>query len=454
MVSFSEVAKRAETGELMPSEDFNMKLVASKAMELQAKYDLRFDAEQLVNTDDDLADRAWQAGLELFLHTGLYSVNSRRVIKFSEDEVKETLYYAPSQLVAGEGKDAVTLYHRDVEDPRPPLLFGGPFNADVDEATFVRLNEAFARERIIDLLFLPGHLKTLDGLDLRPNSGLSTRAIISYGMWSREAIRRAGRPGMPIVGHSLMALNEIACTNEGWGLRRTDPRAGAILSELQVDDVLLTRLAYYIDYGCPIYISSTPLVGGFGGGPEGTAIVGVASHMGAVMLGSDIMHLGPQHIKFKQQTNMHSLWVGSVVNQAVARNSHLIATTSHTTSGRTGSMQYIYEFTALALASVTGGSHLTGPRPANPLFFNHVSPLMGRLFGEVGRAAARLKRAEANQMVKALYERYKDKILFDQAPQGKPFEQLYDLDTLTPTPEHMGQYEKGKEELRELGLDL
>jgi methylamine--corrinoid protein Co-methyltransferase len=453
-MNFKEIARRAETGPLMDSNDFLMQRVSFNTMKLQKKYDIRWDGKSLVNLDDDLADRCWAAGKELFLTTGLYSANSRRVIEFTSQEVERALRFAPQRLTMGRGKDVVTAHHRGVEDARPPFIFSGPFNANTHQNMFVRLNEAFAQERVIDCLFLPGYLNELDGLLIRPNSGLSSRAAVLYGQWSREAVRRAGRPDMPICGHSVMALNEIACTNEAWGLRQTDPRAMVLLSELQVDDVTLTRLAYYLAYGCPIYAAFTPLVGGYGGGPDGTAIVATASYLAAMMLGTEVCHLGPQHIKYKQQTNNHSLFVGSLANQAVARNSHLIATTSHTTAGRPGSDQYAYEFSALALAVVPSGSNVTGPRPAEPLGFNNVSPLMARLFAEVAHAAAGMTRAQAVPIVEALYDKYKDKITFEKAPRGKPFEELYDVASLTPTPEHQALYDRVKEELMGLGVPL
>ncbi len=453
-MNFKEVARRAETGPLMEANDFLMQRVAANVIKLQKKYNVRWDGQALVNLDDDLADRCWAAGQELLLTAGFYSMNSRRVIEFTPAEVEHALRFAPAQLTMGQGKDVVTIHHRAVEDPRRPFVFSGPFNADTHESMFVRLNEAFAQERIIDCLFLPGYLKELDGLTIRPNSGLSGRAAVLYGQWAREATRRAGRPGMPICGHSVMALNEIACTNEEWGLRATDPRAMVLISELQVDDVTLTRLAYYLAYGCPIYVAFTPLVGGYGGDPAGTAIVAVASFIGAVLLGAEVCHIGPQHIKYKQQTNQHSLFLGSLANQAVARNSHIIATTSHTTAGRPGSDQYAYEFAALALSVVPSGSNVTGPRPAEPLGFNNVSPLMARLFAEVAHAAAGLTRAQAAPIVSALYEKYKDQIAFAEAPKGQPFEELYDVETLTPTPAHQALYDRVKAELIRLGVPL
>ncbi len=453
-MNFQEVARRGETGMLMEANDFLMQRVAANVMKLQKKYDIKWDGTTLVNLDDDLADRCWEAGKELLLASGVYSMNSRRVIGFNEEELDFALRFAPSRVTMGQGKDVVTIHHRGLEDPRRPFIFGGPFNADTHEDMFVKLNEAFAQERIIDALFFPGYLKELDGQMIRPTSGLSSRAAILYGQWSREAVRRAGRPGMPITGHAVMALNEIACTNEAWGLRSTDPRAMVLISELQVNDVTMTRLAYYQAYGCPIYMAFTPLVGGYGGGPDGTAIIAVASFIASILMGADITHLGPQHLKYKQQTNQHSLFMGSLANQAVARNSHIIATTSHTTAGRPGSAQYAHEFSALALTVVASGSNISGPRPAEPLGFNNVSPLMARLLAEVAHAAAGMTRKQAAPIVEQLHEKYKDKILLKDAPRGQPFEELYDVKTLTPTPEHQALYDKVKEELIALGLPL
>jgi hypothetical protein len=170
------------------------------------------------------------------------------------------------------------------------------------------------------------------------------------------------------------------------------------------------------------------------------------------------MHIGPQHIKFKQQTNAHSLFLASLANQAVARNSRIIATTSHTTSGRPGSdeeaAQYPREFSALALCAVTSGSNVTGPRPAEPLGFNNVSPLMARLFAEVAHAAAALSREQAAGIVEKLYERYKDRIDLEKSPKGQAFEEMYDLKALRPTAAHLAVYQRAKEELSGLGIAL
>ena len=208
MVNFNEVAIRAETGPMMAEQDFDMNKVARKAAELRKEIDFKFDPKEIVNTDMSLADELWEAGLKLFLETGVYSTRTRRVITFDESEVKHALKNARDRLEVGQGKDKRILYNRGINDNRPPIVFGGPFNCDVSEDMFVRFNEAYAREEIIDLLFLPGYLKTIHGLDIRPDSGLSGKTVILYARWSREAIERAGRPGLAIVGHGIMGLND------------------------------------------------------------------------------------------------------------------------------------------------------------------------------------------------------------------------------------------------------
>lgn len=453
-MDFTEVLKRSEQGPLTTADDFLLNNVAKNAMQLSREAKVKFDPQHLVNQDDEMVDRLYAAGMELIQRCGVFCTSSRRVIQFSAKEIDEHLRAQPGKIPVGAGKDSRVVRHRWVEDSVYPTVFGGPFNCDTDEATFVRFNEAYAREPLVDILFFPGYLKELDGILIRPGSGLSTRAAILYGRFAREAIMRAGRPDMPVCGHAVMALNEIACSSEAWGLRKTDPRAMVIISELQVDDVSLTRMAYYKAIGVPTYMAFTPLIGGYGGGPEGTAVVAVASFLAAALLGGEMIHIGPQHIKLHVQTNQHSLWLSSVANQAIARHTKLIATTSHTTAGRPGSVQYPLEFSALAIASVVSGSNLSGPRPAEPLGNNDNSPLMCRLFAEVGQATTRINREQANRIVLALYEEYKDHLDLATSPRGKTFNDLYDMNRLEPTEEHWQTYQDAKNKLQELGLPL
>ena len=75
-----EVLHRAETGPIMDEEDFERNLVAPTVKKLVEQYDLKFDKATIVNSDDDLADRVFQAGLDLAEAAGMYCQSTSRRI--------------------------------------------------------------------------------------------------------------------------------------------------------------------------------------------------------------------------------------------------------------------------------------------------------------------------------------------------------------------------------------
>ena len=59
-----EVLYKAETGPIIDEKEFEAKLITSTVKNLIKKYNVKFDRETIVPSDDDLADRIFQAGLE------------------------------------------------------------------------------------------------------------------------------------------------------------------------------------------------------------------------------------------------------------------------------------------------------------------------------------------------------------------------------------------------------
>ena len=66
MTDFWDVYERSETGPFVKEADFDRQVgeVAARAVR---KHGLRFDRNEVIPSDDGLADRMYQAGLELFL---------------------------------------------------------------------------------------------------------------------------------------------------------------------------------------------------------------------------------------------------------------------------------------------------------------------------------------------------------------------------------------------------
>ena len=102
-MNFKEIAKRGETGPLMEAGDFLMKRLSASVLKIQKSHDIRWDGKTLVNLDDAMADRLWEAGRELLLSTGIYGMNSKRVIELSAAEIDEALRFAPERLPMGAG---------------------------------------------------------------------------------------------------------------------------------------------------------------------------------------------------------------------------------------------------------------------------------------------------------------------------------------------------------------
>ena len=79
---FWEYLRRGETGETELCSDFDMR-VYKTAKKLAKKYEIKFNPNELVVQDDGLIQRAFQAGFEMLLTTGIFNIDSGKVIHFT-----------------------------------------------------------------------------------------------------------------------------------------------------------------------------------------------------------------------------------------------------------------------------------------------------------------------------------------------------------------------------------
>lgn len=82
------------------------------------------------------------------------------------------------------------------------------------------------------------------------------------------------------------------------------------------------------------------------------------------------------------------------------------------------------------------------------------SALENRFHAELGHSATGIKRGDANELVKQIVEKYRDRITKDGGPWGHTFNEIYDLDTLEPRPKYVELYSKVKNELIDMGIDF
>jgi len=186
---------RALTGPKIDEKEWDRKVIPETAKKLKEKYKLKFDLKRIIPTADDLLDRLYQAGLEMLTTCGTLCIDTGRVINYTEEEVLNAVAGAPREIIIGEGRDARRMVARYGNDPCPPLTQGGPTGAPVSENIFIETHEAFAREPLVDCI-VNGVLSTIYGHPLASHTPWDIAAAKTEVLALREALRRAGRPGM------------------------------------------------------------------------------------------------------------------------------------------------------------------------------------------------------------------------------------------------------------------
>lgn len=190
-----EVYERAKNGPKVDEKDWDFKIIPQTASRLKKKYGIKMDKKQIIPTDKGLISNLFQAGLEMLLECGVYCIDTNRVIKYTKDEVLAALEAAPTSVVYGEGKNAVTLACRSYTDKKPPIIQGGPTGAPCSEDQFLAIHQSYAQERQVDTI-VDGVLQTIKGYDPVPGSPWEIAAVKSEAIMVRAAQDRAGRSGM------------------------------------------------------------------------------------------------------------------------------------------------------------------------------------------------------------------------------------------------------------------
>ena len=448
-----EIVKRSEEGPYQKESEYDLTL-AKTVMKLVKDFDIVFDPKVLVPSDDGLADRLYQAAVELVLEMGFYNQSTQRRILFTREEIDEVVAAAPSELVLGEGKDAVIERHREVEGMEPCCMHSGPTGTPTSEAYHGLILQSCAQEPLVDCLG-HGSVATYQGQMIIPSTPLEILAAQRDAVQARESIRKAGRPGMHIedMALPLTCAGKIATFMPENGMRTSDALLVSQMPELKTDYDQLSRVAYLSSIGMHIVDLMTPLIGGLGGGAQGTAIVTVASHLlGALLYDVSNHFMGHMSLQLSHNTGPMGLWIQAVAGQALSRNTPMVSVNDLYTRAGLGTEQIFWEIAAGAMIGAVCGLHQHGVGATCGNELDHTSGLEARFQAEVAHAALGKTRQEVNDLVLVCLEKYQDKLV--EPDLGKPFPELVDLETLEYSQAWLDPYEKVKDELEGMGLDI
>jgi methylamine--corrinoid protein Co-methyltransferase len=446
-----EIMKRAQSGPFSKEKDFELKLI-KRIRELVKEYGIKYDANNLVPADDDMADRIFQAGLQLFVEFGAYCQSSERQILFTRDEVLDILAQAPSEVVLGMGKDAVVMRHREVEGSDRAIVHSGPTGTPASEKYHPFILLSCAQEPLVDCLGA-GSVSTYLGEGIIPGTPLELLGARRDASVAREAVRMAGRPGMHIndVAVPLTCSGKMAAFDPDAGLRPTDGILVSQMVELKTDYDQLSRVAHLYNVGGVCVDLMTPLIGGLGGRAEGTAIVSVADHLlGVVLYDADYHMFSLTHLNYVNNTDPLGIWVQAMVGQALSRNTPIVLLNDIYVLSGPGTKELLYECAAGAVVGTVVGFNMQGAGTTGGYNRDHTTGLEARLIGEVSQASLGLTRQEASELIPELMKGYIDTL--SEPNRGRPFWEVYDVETVQPTPEWLDIYYTVKEEISQIGL--
>lgn len=453
MIDLLEIGERARTGPKMEENSWNLGLF-KKMESLTKEYRLTRPKELTIfSSDEEMAQRAFDAGVEFLSTTGVYCSTTHRTIALSEDEIVEAIREIPGEVIVGQGRDSRVIRKREIEDPRPPNVVGG-LHAPYPENLLDLVPKNFAQIPRSDMIE-SFNLVTIDGRDVI-GPALEAYAARSAVAHMREGVRKAGRPGMAISYYPISTgvHSMLAPMDPEYCLRRTDGVLLSVLPDVKTDYDSITSAVVYEDYGSYKFNGGPDVfIGGFCGGSEGAVVESIVRAIAAWIIYRDDIQEAGTFFRMGPGDPVVSppLWESSIVHHALCGNSDIIRFSSMSFVGFEPCTDFcLYEKAITSIRAVMDGFNIYISRA----FAQNrgQTPLEVEFMVEVSDAIlkGKFKREEASQVIDKLLK----KLVGKPIPEGKSITQCYDLVRHKPTKEYEAIYRSVKEELRSMGLEF
>ncbi len=455
MIDFLDVCERAETGPLMTEKDFELKTFIPKLRDVVSEHRIEYSSETPVPADDDLADRVYEAAVDFLARVGVYCQDTNRVIQFTEEEIRDAVASAPGECLTGEGKDASTFSVRQPDSDTPArchVNWGTVHSSRQIAIDVMATNVAHPEAKAISISAVTN---TVRGIRFSAGSPLEMYAGIRAVRTARDACRRAGRPGFPLMNLSpaaAAAVTTIGASAPQFDARPTDGWIIGIISENKLDYGAMNKVAYLLNWGANIGSQGAPSLGGYCGGAAGTSVVNTAYFLlGLVGMKANYHLCFPIHFRHGCCSTRDVLWVVSTSSQAGSRNVPLPVIWLGYMAAGVNTKMYFYEAAAYLLAATTsGGDAVKMPTPAKGVKVDASTPMEAKFGIEMVKAASRLNREQANELVIKLLEMYEARI--PDAPEGDRYQECYDVTTGKPGEDYLRLYDEVKSELSGIGI--
>ncbi len=454
MLNFLDVYERVLKGPLMSEQDFDIKVFIPTLHRVVKEYGIQYDKENPVPAQDTAADNLFDAAVDFLSQVGVYCQDTNRVIQFTKDEILDAVREAPGKCFAGEGIDAGVFGMRQPDDEKIPWLHVGSGIVATSEEMISNIIEGYGSIAEADSISISA-LDSIRGIPVMAGSPAEIYAAIRGIKIGREALRRSGRPGLPImnlISTAASAVTTIAASAPQFGLRPTDGWLVGAISEMKIDFGAMNKSAYLLNWGANVGAESSPILGGYCGGPAGTAVVSTAYIlMGLLVQKGSYQLTFPVHFRYGCSTTRDVLWVVSSSCQAASRNIPMPVIWLGYMAGGPNTKSYFYESAAYLLSAVTSGApSVQTPHPAKAVKIDGITPIEARFGVEMGIAASKFNREQANDLVIQLLEKYESQI--ETAPTGSTYQECYNVTTGKPGDDYLRLFNEIKAELAGMGV--
>ncbi len=455
MNSLLHICEMAQKGPAISAESFDLDRLYATLARLVDKYEIRYDPNNPVPSDDALADKVFDAAVEFFVDCGVYFQNTKTVVRFTRRDVLDAVANYNGDCRFGQGKEARVFRSRKPDSTTRPWCHVGSGIVASTEQIASQIVQGNASIKAADSM----SVNALDKIDGRPiETGRPTEILgaIRSIQVAREACRLAGRPDLPIINGIATAgsaIATIAAAGPQFGLRPSDAIIVGALAEFKTNWEMMAKVTYCLSSGFNIVLASAPMVGGYAGGPEAVAVLNTAYVFFGILLYHCNYYLSlPLHINLSCSTSRDVIWATALSAQAIARNTNMPTLTLAYVAGGPMTESFYYESAAFIAASIASGVSTQTPHPAKAVLPDYVTPLEMKTSTQTALACAGMTRKEANRVLKALLPMYEQGLA--TADIGKSYTECFDLATGAPTEEYVAFVEAVKKKLRDVGIPL
>jgi len=453
-MNYLEVVDRALKGSFCKERDYDLRIFSKKLTEVVREHNIRYDETNPLPSDNTLADSVFQAAMDFYVGVGTFCLDTEKIIKFTEGEVKDALKSAPSSIQFGEGRDAKILSSRKPESTCPPWISAGSVGIAVsDEGIFSSLMRAYVEHVPLMDSLCTASIASIDGHPIRLGDPSEIEGSIRTAILSKEAVRACGKPGLPIVNGVATAVSDKATIAGASLLGLGDALEIGSIAEMKIDFSLMNKISYAIATNKKIWAGAGPILGGYCGGPEGLAVTVAAYNFHALLVQrATVQHPYPVHYRYVCNSARQMIWATSLAYQAISRNTHVpVAGLCYAANGPSVEEGF-YEAAATALANTASGVSLEVQGQAKGEHIDHLGPLEARLASEVAHCTTGMRREELNEIVKDLLKLYEGRL--EKPDPGKKYQECFDIHKMTADESYRELYKKAIGTLEDMGIKI